>query len=47
VKSLCGPRRASDGIERIEVVAFDLALQPIRAKARKRYAKGDSQGSLI
>jgi hypothetical protein len=50
VKSLCGPRRATDGSERIEVVAFDVALEPIRASdrpSRKRYAGDTAQGSLI
>ena len=50
VKSLCGPRRATDGTRRTEVVALDVALQPIRANerpARKRYSDDSSQGSLI
>jgi hypothetical protein len=49
VKSLCGPRRATDGTQRVEAVAFDVSLQPIRAQgrpARKRYAANSAQGSL-
>ena len=49
VRSLCGPRMATDGKRRLEVVALDASLRPIRKvpKApRKAYVPG-VQASLI
>ena len=48
VRSLCGPRMATDGTRRLEVVALDASLRPIREKkaARKAYVP-QAQGRLI
>lgn len=50
VRSLCGPRMATDGTRRLEVVALDASLRPIRgSKApRRRYvAANEGQARLI
>jgi hypothetical protein len=52
VRSLCGPRMATDGTRRLEVVALDASLRPIRGtkpKVRRPYADANSQaqGSLL
>jgi hypothetical protein len=51
VRSLCGPRMTTDGTRRIEVVALDVALRPIRgpkkAPRRPYVAEGTRQASLI
>ena len=49
VRSLCGPRMATDGTRRLEVVALDASLRPIRAakKARRRAYVPGTQASLI
>lgn len=51
VRSLCGPRLATDGTRRVEVVALDASLRPIRESRRgprRRYvAAAPEQGRLI
>jgi hypothetical protein len=52
VRSLCGPRLTTDGTRKLEVVALDASLRPIRpAKKvqRKPYVAdaGERQASLI
>lgn len=51
VRSLCGPRMSTDGTRRVEVVALDASLRPIRGpgKVRRRAygAESERQGSLI
>lgn len=53
VRSLCGPRMATDGTRRLEVVALDASLRPIRKNARVRrksylpIARANAQASLI
>ena len=45
VRSLCGPRMSSDGTRRLEVVALDASLRPIRGprKAPRRAYAPDAQ----
>ncbi len=49
VRSLCGPRMATDGTRRLEVVALDASLRPIRGrkKAARRAYVGEGQARLI
>jgi hypothetical protein len=49
VRSLCGPRMATDGTRRLEVVALDASLRPIRGvkKATRRAYVGEGQARLI
>jgi hypothetical protein len=50
VRSLCGPRMATDGTRRLEVVALDASLRPIRGAkvARRRYAEAsEGQARLL
>ena len=49
VRSLCGPRMATDGTRRLEVVALDTSLRPIREsrKTRRRAYAPNRQASLI
>ena len=49
VRSLCGPRMATDGTRRLEVVALDTSLRPIREsrKMRRRAYAPNRQASLI
>jgi hypothetical protein len=49
VRSLCGPRMATDGTRRLEVVALDASLRPIRGakKARRKAYAPNGQASLI
>jgi len=39
VRSLCGLRPASDGTMRVEAVALDVALRPLRGNARPKRRK--------
>ena len=34
VRSLCGPRLSTDGTRKVEVVALDASLRPIKAKKK-------------
>jgi len=34
VRSLCGPRMSTDGTRKVEVVALDASLRPIKAKQK-------------
>ena len=50
VRSLCGPRMATDGTRRVEVVALDVSLRPIRRPKkgpRRPYVRQPLQASLI
>jgi len=49
VRSLCGPRMATDGTRRLEVVALDASLRPIRGgkKPVRRTYVGEGQARLI
>lgn len=52
VRSLCGPRLATDGTRRVEVLALDASLRPIRGPkkaARRPYEAevSERQASLI
>jgi len=49
VRSLCGPRMATDGTRRLEVVALDASLRPIRGtkKAARRAYVAEGQARLI
>jgi hypothetical protein len=49
VRSLCGPRMATDGKRRLEVVALDASLRPIRKanKVRRKTYAPNAQASLI